>query len=211
MKWPQVGDFGWPSGAANHDLSRPLTNDRETLLAAIEEMEAKLSKDVAGDLEISKYTAQMRRRILRELRVEVWRMRSSHFPMPITRLSWQLLPPGEMGLKAIRSYYEKGSGTSGPRRFEFARIEQILTLSPSLIYLGTEQFDGYIVFAFSGIPFVVLDNPVFGNAVYLLKGDWKTLSTYSKMELLTEHAESVERILHTEAWFDRLRGRLGYL
>jgi hypothetical protein len=58
------------------------------------------------------------------------------------------------------------------------------------------------------VPFVVLDNPCFGNAVYLLRGDWKVLSSFSKSELLREHADSVERIFHSQSWFDLLRQRL---
>jgi hypothetical protein len=75
-------------------------------------------------------------------------------------------------------------------------------------YTGLDEFAGYVAFCPDGLPFAVLDKAVVGNAIYVLKGDWRALSQLPKAELLEQQHEHVERVVHSGAWQARFRAVL---
>ena len=91
------------------------------------------------------------------------------------------------------------------RKYDKDRLRKLLTLNPVACYVGMDEFEGYVVFCFRGTDRAVLDNPLVGNAVYILSGDWRVLSGLTKGELLEHHRASAIRITHHAAWFDRVK------
>jgi hypothetical protein len=128
---------------------------------------------------------------------------------PTVRLPWRLLPPGELTIERLRSHYE-GLQHRNPRvRYDPERIEKAFSLGPERCYIGTDEFDGYVVFTFTRTKRVLLECPVYGNAIYVLGPDWKVLSKMSKQDLLSGYASGVTKIVHKGAWFGRVKLALG--
>lgn len=124
------------------------------------------------------------------------------------RLSWILLPPGEHPFLEILRHLEALRKSRPTLRYDKTRLERICELSPSATYVGAEEFSGYVVFYFEEALTAVLDCPFWGNAIYLIRSEWETLSRLSKAELLTKHTQTVRRIIHSGDWFERLRRNL---
>jgi hypothetical protein len=126
------------------------------------------------------------------------------------RLNWTILPGGGSLMTSVGNYLINERKRHPTVDFDETRIHRILTLEPSQAFAGIDEFDGYLVFLFQGIPFAVLTCPRVGNALYLLKDNWQTLAKLSKSQLLADHAAHVRRIIHVASgeWFDKLRTEL---
>ena len=125
-----------------------------------------------------------------------------------TRLPWHLLPPGEMSVESLRSHYAGLARRDPDVRYEPERIEKVFSLGPEQCYVGADEFDSYVVFTFAGTDRVLLECPIYGNAVYVLGQDWKRLSRMSKGELLSGRARGVTKIVHKGDWFGRVKQAL---
>ena len=122
---------------------------------------------------------------------------------------WEILPPGEHPFPRILEYCERLKDKDQHRRIDSERLRLIEKLGPTGIYRGLAEFDGYFVFSFSELDTAILDCPVVGNAVYLIRGDWAALSRLTKAELLTEQSEKVTRVVHSGDWFSRVKMLIG--
>ncbi|REJ78755.1 MAG: hypothetical protein DWQ47_04735 [Acidobacteria bacterium] len=123
-------------------------------------------------------------------------------------VSWRIFPEGEITVAGIVRQLKSTSIV--PSHIDPSRLSQIITsFSPSKCYVGIDSFDGYVVFRFKATERVVLECPKYGNALYVLRGDWRTLSRLSKSELLREHSKKVRRIIHSEHWLENLGKELG--
>jgi hypothetical protein len=102
---------------------------------------------------------------------------------PRTRqLPWRLLPPGELFVEGLRRHYDGLQRRNPEIRYGPERLETALSLGPEERYVGAGEFDGYVVFTYPGTERVLLECPVYGNAVYVLGSDWKRLSKQSKAQ-----------------------------
>jgi hypothetical protein len=124
------------------------------------------------------------------------------------KLPWKILPPGEHPFSEILKHYEELQESNPQVRYDLDRLRRICELAPTTTYVGIDEFRGYTVFYFQGHLTAILDCPVWGNAIYMIKGDWKTLSRRTKADLIAEHTEKVTRIVHSGDWFQRLKNCL---
>lgn len=125
------------------------------------------------------------------------------------RLPWRLLPPGELSIERLRLHY-KGLQQRDPHiRYDPERIEKAFSLEPERCYVGTDQFDGYVVFTFARTERALLECPIYGNAIYVLGPDWRRLSKMSKQELLSGRLRGVDKIVHKGDWFSKVKMTLG--
>ena len=62
----------------------------------------------------------------------------------------------------------------------------------------------YILFLFSDKNISILDCPIVGNAIYIIKGDWEELSRLNKSELIDFHSDKVSRIIHRGDWLEKV-------
>jgi len=123
-------------------------------------------------------------------------------------VSWYILPPGEHPFSQIITYFNHTYGSTNNIHYEPERLYKIYDLKPNKIYGGKGGFIGYIAFYFELLKVAVLECPLSGNAIYIIKGDWKKLSQLTKAELLWYHEEEVIRIVHSGDWFSRLKHTL---
>lgn len=121
------------------------------------------------------------------------------------KLSWKLLPLGEHPFADIVRHYKWLQERNTNVEYQMARLDKVYNLGPSSIYIGIDEFEGYIIFHFEKNQIAVLECPVVGNAIYVFKDDWKMLSRLSKAELLNNHRGKVVRIIHTGEWFYKLK------
>jgi hypothetical protein len=129
--------------------------------------------------------------------------------VPAGRLPWRLLPPGELSVERLRNHYTTLQHRNPHVRYDPERIAKAFSLGPERCYIGTDEFDGYVVFTFAGTDRALLECPVYGNAIYVLGPDWRGLSKMSKQELLSGRPRGVDKIVHRGNWFRRAKVALG--
>lgn len=120
-------------------------------------------------------------------------------------MPFQPLPPGELSVESLKRHYERSAGGNPDRRYDPQRVEKILSLDPSVVYVGTEGFAGYMVFTFPHTEAALLECPERGNAVYVIYRDWMRRARKSKRDLLNEQPTEVTKIVHRGDWFQRLK------
>jgi hypothetical protein len=120
------------------------------------------------------------------------------------KLPWKPLPPGEHPFSDIVEHYRRLQQRNPQVEYETQRLNKVYELHPGSIYIGVDEFEGYVVFYFDRKQVAVLECPLVGNAIYVIKSNWKTLSRLSKAQLLRHHQRDVVRIVHTGDWFAKL-------
>lgn len=111
------------------------------------------------------------------------------------KLYWELLPRGKISSELITEIISRYTG-SKRKTLDESRILFALSLNPSEIYIGQNEFTGYFVFLYPWTSKALLENPFSGNAAYILNQAWMTLSRIPKSELLNKHKNAITRIIH---------------
>lgn len=83
-----------------------------------------------------------------------------------------------------------------------------MSLRPKECWVGSHEWNGYIVFIFAHTQKVLLECPIFGNAIYIIDSDWKLISRLTKQDLLWRSRKEVTRIVHKGEWFSRVKSEL---
>jgi len=132
--------------------------------------------------------------------------------IPVGYLPFELLPEDPGGFGNIASHLRaraarRAVGTAQPAIDE-SRLAGIRSLSPDKCYLGSEEWEGYVLFDFIDLEKAILECPVEGNAIYILSGDWREMVAHSKQYLREHHADRLERVFHQGDWLTRVRNAL---
>lgn len=101
---------------------------------------------------------------------------------------WQILSPGEHPFPALTKYFKSLQARGKNVRSDHERILRILDFEPTSVVLGIDAFEGYGAFDFPELEIAILECAIVGNAIYILRGDWPSLSRLTKNELLKNHA-----------------------
>ncbi len=125
---------------------------------------------------------------------------------PIT-LDFEILPPGERTDEHVRTYYREAVSRGRIRGFSQDRLEKMLALPRSNWKKGKAGFYGYIVLMFDHTEKVLLECPVYGNAIYVLDSGEERLLRMTKQELRDSGEATV--IPHSKNWYRRLKDELG--
>lgn len=125
----------------------------------------------------------------------------------IGTLPWELLPAGQFTREGVRAHYERLARAYPERGYEPERMDKAMSLKPSQGWKGTGGFRGYMVFEYAGTEKVLLECPIYGNAIYVLGKDWRPLSRQSKGAIMAD--EETERIPHVGDWFGKMKWALG--
>jgi hypothetical protein len=125
------------------------------------------------------------------------------FQLNRSGLGWRILPPGHTWKEIIRHYESLQSIRH--EEYDASRLKFTYDLKPDDVYVGVEEFEGYVVFVFQHGQTAVLECPKVGNAIYLMDAaKWKFLSQLSKTELLEDFSNVIERVPHV-GFYWRLR------
>jgi hypothetical protein len=125
--------------------------------------------------------------------------------VPDQSVSWDFLPDGTVE-EMREAVVKKFGGSAPPQEIEIMidRLEKVQSLAPEKRLVGSSGLQRYIGYLF-GEDFVAFENPRVGNALYLMYGDWESLSQLSRSQLLASRDGDFDRIIHTARWFERLR------
>lgn len=121
-------------------------------------------------------------------------------------LPWELLPPGQLTREGVLEHYRRLARAYPERGYEPERMVKAHSLGPRAWWKGRKGFYGYVVFEFADTEKVLLECPVYGNAIYVLGSDWQRLSRKSKGAVLLD--DETERIPHAGDWFGRAKRAL---
>jgi hypothetical protein len=129
--------------------------------------------------------------------------------IPLAYVNFEILPPGEYQLGEIERYYQQFEKTNAGVPVCWDRLKAIYNLGVTKCYVGKARWYGYIVFELDWNSQVVLDCPIYGNAIYVLpKSGWQSLVQLSRKELLETYRPMVTKIRHSGDWLGRLRETL---
>jgi hypothetical protein len=76
------------------------------------------------------------------------------------------------------------------------RLVYARELNPTNVYRGIGDFQRYCAFEYANTPRVLLESPDDGNAAYILKRNWKSLSCLTKFQLNRLHTNDIVRVIH---------------
>lgn len=117
------------------------------------------------------------------------------------RVDWELLPPGTSVDQIIASMKRHGAVDPPTEAVMRSRLSVMNRLRPESYVIGTTNFSRYFGAKF-GDDFVAFENIRYGNALYIMRENWRTLSQKSRIELMTGKYDEVIRIEHRDGWDD---------
>ena len=167
----------------------------------------KLGRLIAG----RKNAHLIKKNAIARLRKQIEEIQTSGSDLPVVQeINWVILPGGESIWPRVSRSVEAIQRRYPTKQLDASRLEKIATLHPDEVYQGKDEFDGYFVFLFHRASRAVLECPWVGNAIYVIRGDWRKLSRLTKSDLLNMHRHEVRRIIHRESgnWFSDLKRSL---
>lgn len=118
-------------------------------------------------------------------------------------IDWEIFPAGSR--EARDRFVERVERLSHERQGKVKERYQFLrSLGPANWVFGSNLGSSAYFGAQFADDVVVFENINFGNAVYVLHGDWEEMSKLSRTELLRDW-DSYDRIVHSGGWERRLR------
>jgi hypothetical protein len=156
---------------------------------------------------------QVKKHAIARLRKRIQEIQQNGIDLPsVQEVNWVILPGGESIWTRVSRSFPVIQRRYPSKQLDSSRIEKIATLKPDEVYLGKHEFDGYFVFLFHRARRAVLECPWVGNAIYVIRGDWRQLSRLTKSDLLNRHRHEVRRIIHRESgnWFSNLESCLNH-
>lgn len=127
-------------------------------------------------------------------------------PTKIKRLTWEVLPPGSYPFEKMLSFTSNSikEFNEPERKVSQLRISNILSYKPDFIATGNGGFNGYIVIGFQEKNLYVLESPLLGNATYIFKGEWESVSKLTKKDIIKNNLHA-HRLIHSKSWKIELR------
>lgn len=120
-------------------------------------------------------------------------------------LPWKVLPPGKALFAQVYAHYRKLKRSTTGRDWDLDRLRFAQSLKPHEIWVGTDDFEGYTIFIFNWTRAALLDHPLTGNAVYVLRRKWRELSRATKADLMESQDKFVRRVVHSGNWKKRIK------
>lgn len=124
----------------------------------------------------------------------------------VKRLNWQILPEGKYPWKRTKELVDNilSNLSKGKKPVVEDRLQEISAYTPDFVAKGLAGFHGYLVFGFEAQNLFILENALYGNALYVFDRDWETLSKLTKADILTGNLQQ-ERIVHNKDWKEKLK------
>jgi hypothetical protein len=137
---------------------------------------------------------------------------ASHNYIEDLEFPFELLPVGEWPVSRVMGYFSVNGDDlfKDKGKYQPSRLEDIFKLHPTTYWKGKEQtrMHGYLCFKFEASNKVVLECPYYGNAVYIVWGDWKKIVQLDKRTIRTKYKNNHRIIFHSNDWVDRIKNEL---
>lgn len=103
-------------------------------------------------------------------------------PRNIKRYNWIFLESKGLSWEERKEYFREivEQSKKGKQMVIWDRLETIEKLNPDFEAIGQNGFSGYVVFGFKEKGLYVFESAYTGNATYIIKGDWESISKMSK-------------------------------
>jgi Translation initiation factor IF-2, N-terminal region len=133
------------------------------------------------------------------------------------KLGFHILPPGQWSsFDDVLKHFRRLSQTSKweNRRIDENRLQKIEErFHPDDWFVGNDELEGYVVCCFDQKEKVVLECPLYGHAIYIIKkgkSSWLEIAKATKLEARTKYSDQVKVIYHTDSWLIRLEHQLKF-
>ena len=204
----------WKGGSAGHHFNFWSAGFFEATRSYLREWKELQIKSLANEVKNQSSqspanTEKTRQRIVDGLRLANEMRNSSS--LKVIRLPWVLLPSDESGRTTILRHLDDYQRRNPHLKLQIERLNYAYQLVPSEVFVGRDEFDGYLAFTFGDSKNVLLEHPVEGNAAYVFTEDWRFLSRLTKSTLLQNYSGTVQRIIHRQdsCWREKLKSCLG--
>ena len=118
---------------------------------------------------------------------------------------WEILPPGERSDMLAHILAKLREPSAELKKKLMDRYTFLEKLKPVAYISGASGFQRYFGAQFTD-NLVVFENLEYGNAIYVMFGDWEALSKLSRLELLKDRrGAGYERIVHRKGWKGALK------
>lgn len=97
----------------------------------------------------------------------------------LVTVPWEILPQGQ-------SHEKDGKGNSKlttDKEKSTEYIEYLKSQKPTMIAKGKDNYANYRVFKFKDSKYTILESEEYGNATYIINGDWKEITKLSRYEI----------------------------
>lgn len=158
----------------------------------------KLTKTVETDF-LNKHVINLFLDLFGDFQLKGDRLQSAFTDLPIRRLDWTLLPPGEYPWSRIESENLLSKRKDGKERPIRHTDDIIRQFKPESCAIGNGGFKGYVAFCFPQKGITLLENKFHGNATYVFNQDWEELSKLTKASIIQGQL-ALKRIEHRKGW-----------
>lgn len=122
-------------------------------------------------------------------------------------LDWEIFPPGTVDEIVARAVRGMGRATREQEALIRERVALFRSLKPMRYIQGRGGMNRYIGALFAD-DLVVFENVRYGNALYVLYGNWEDISKRSRIDLLRNRDVPFERFVHTADWMERFQAHI---
>lgn len=129
---------------------------------------------------------------------------------PTGRVQWDPLASGGTPALSAGGHYERlqREGKIKPSEFDQTRLDTVTSMPGLVDWLpGMYGLEFYSIFTFEGTDKMLLECPVYGNALYVISANVDNWRQMNKQELIA--STEAKRIFHTEGWEERTMRALG--
>lgn len=125
----------------------------------------------------------------------------------VTKLGWEIFPPDSIDRAVEKLKSQIHNMTPEKARIIDDRAKFMDKLKPVEIFVGNGMNSKYFGAKFAN-DLVAFENADYGNAIYILFGNWEELSKKSRTEILQRPDKDFVRIPHTRYWKQNLCNEL---
>ncbi|OJH18968.1 hypothetical protein BLX88_10395 [Bacillus obstructivus] len=131
-------------------------------------------------------------------------------PSYLKRYNWIFLESKELPWEERKERFKEivESSKKSKQMVIWERLETIVQYKPDFEAIGQNGFSGYVVFGFKDKELYVFESANVGNATYIVKGDWESVSKMSKAEIIKNNLHEW-RLIHRNDWKGKVKKVLG--
>lgn len=130
-------------------------------------------------------------------------------PKKVEKLNWIILDSDDTTWcerrECLRQYVEYCK--KGKQPVIWDRLDTIASYNPDFEAVGANGLAGYYIFGFKKKGIFVFENATLGNATYIIKDDWKTISQMSKAFIVKNNLHEW-RLIHRDDWKGKINSIL---